>query len=124
MIGFIIYIIISGIDKLIGGSHKLLIAVGAALIRNVYLLISGELLHHFVKLLIVAKPQCVQHKIIDIAILCQNEYTFIILLRPSPCLDIVLILIQPGILRHLIKHIRAHHGGHHAVGVAGGAKAQ
>ena len=111
----VILVIIRTVDELECDANDVLVGIGAHIVRRFHIFLVNELLDHLVQLHRITKPQCIEHEIADPSARGEHKDALIVVLRPVPCLHVVLALIQPGILRHLIEHIRAHHGGHQTV---------
>ena len=111
----VILVIIRTVDELECDADDVLVGIGAHIVRRFHIFLVNELLDHLVQLHRITKPQCIEHEIADPSARGEHKDALIVVLRPVPCLHVVLALIQPGILRHLIEHIRAHHGGHQTV---------
>ena len=111
----VIAVIIRSIDQFKGGSQNILITVCADIIRSIHIFILHKLFDHIVKFHGISESQCVQEKIADTSVRSHNYHTFVITFRPATCFYIILVFIQILLSRHLIKHICAHHRGHHTI---------
>ena len=116
-VGFVILIIIGGVDQFEGNAQKVAVLVGAQIVRGGNRFPFQKLLDHIVQLHRVPQAQGVEHKVADAAPRGEHHHTFIVPFRPTPRFYLILILIQIGVFRHLVKHIGVHHRGHKAVGI-------
>ena len=91
-------------------SEDVIIRISPHFVRHRYVLFIHELFDHLVKLKGIPEPQRVEQEIAHSASGCQYKHALIIILRPAPRFHVVLPFIELLIFRHLIKHIRAHHG--------------
>ena len=65
----------------------------------------------------ITQSESIEHKITHPSARSQHQDTFVIILGPASGLYIILSFIELLVLRHLIKYVCTHHGGHHTVGV-------
>ena len=120
----IIFIVICAVYQFKGDPQDILIGISSHIFRDFYVFFIDKLTDHVIQLHRIPQSHGIQHKITDTSPGCQDQHTLIVIFRPASCLYIILIHIQVGIFRHLIKHIRAHHRRHHAAGTAGRTKPQ
>ena len=118
----VIDIVIRTVYQFKGCSDHVIVGVGSHTLRRVYIFFIQKLLDHLIQFQGIPQPQRVEQHIADAAPLGQDYHTLIVVFRPSPCLHVILALIKGGVFRHLVKHICAHHGGHHTAGTGGRAK--
>ena len=118
----VILIIVCAVHHLKRGSEDVFIRVASYMIRCVHLFLVNELLDHFVQFHRVPQTKGIQHEVTDSAAGSQYYHTFIIIFRPAACHHLILVFVKTFIFRHFVENIRTHHGGHHAVGAAAGAK--
>ena len=120
----VILVVISAVYQFKGNAKQILISVISKIIRGGHRFFINELLYHLVQLQGIPQSQRVEQKIAQSSAGSQDYHTFMIRLGPASRFHIVLITIQGFVFGHLIENVGAHHGGHHAVGTAGRAKAQ
>ena len=120
----VVFIIIRAAYKLKGDAQNVVVIVDAHILRDVDILFVNKLLDHVVQLHRIAKAQGIEHKVADAAARSQHQDALVIIFRPPPGLYVVLGDVEVLVVRHLVEDVRPHHGGHHAAGAHGGAKAQ
>ena len=120
----VVLVVVGAVDQLEGSAKQVFIGIVPHIFRGVYIFFINKLLDHGIQLIGIPKTQGVEQKIADVSAGSQNDNALVIILGPASCLNVVLPLVEVGILRHLIEHIGAHHGGHHGIGAVGGTQAQ
>ena len=111
----VIFIIIRAVYKAECDPQDILIGVISHVSRSLHVFFIDKLPNHLIQLHGVTQSHRIKHEVADTAARGEHKHTLIITFRPAPCFHIVLSFIKLCIFRHLIKHVRAHHGGHHTV---------
>ena len=111
----VILIVIRAVHKPESDPQDIVIRIFSHVRRGIHILLIDKLADHLIQLQRVAQPHSIQHEITHTPAGSEHQHTLVIILRPAPCLYIILPFIKVWVLRHLTKHIRTHHGGHHTV---------
>ena len=111
----VVLITVGAVHQFKRDPKNILVRIICKILRRIHILLIDELLDHLLQFKRIPKPHGIEHEIADSAVSRQHKDTLIIVFRPSPRLHIILPFIELCIFRHLIEHIRTHHGRHHTV---------
>ena len=120
----VILITVGAVHQFKRDPKNILVRIICKIRRRIHILLIDELLDHLLQFQGITQPHGIEHEIADPAVRCQYQNTLIIVLGPASRLHIILTFIELRVLRHLIEHIRAHHGRHHTVGTGGRSQSQ